>query len=119
MGRGSAEFWARRGADEVSFGPVVRVVLSALVVVPLWWVVDAAISMAMLSPKPGAIFRGVAGVVLLCRVPQYLGDLWRPTHRARKVAMRERAEANRIAQEVAAPPRASIMEPPCAPPRRW
>jgi hypothetical protein len=109
------KFAADRRADDVSFGLLVRIALTSLSLIPIWWVVRAAVDMATLNPNIADIFLGAAGIALIFLLPRYLSDLWRPTHLSRKQAMEQRTRDNRLELLLQDPPN----DPPPVPPTRW
>ena len=115
MGDRLQRFVSDRRADDVSFGLRVRIALTCLIVIPVWWVVGAAIDMATLNADVPGIFLGAAGIALIMFSGRYLSDLWRPTHLSRKQAIAQRTRENRLEMLLRDPPN----DPPPVLPRRW
>ncbi len=97
-------FAASRRADDVSFGLMVRIGLTSLILIPIWWVLRAIFDMAALRPSIPDLFLGFAGIALVFWFPRYLSDLWRPTHLSRKQAMAQRTLENRLELLLRDPP---------------
>ena len=69
VGERLRKFAADRRADDVSFGLLVRIALTPLILIPIWWVVRAAIDMATMNPNIADIFLGAAGIALIFLLP--------------------------------------------------
>ena len=106
-----APLWAHRRSrwarSDVTFGPVGRIVVSLLMLVPLWWFIDYA-----------GVF-GIVGVpVWLFKVlPWALRDIWRPVCLPASEADVIRARAALLEQASAPPAGPSISERQA--PTRW
>lgn len=94
-------------SSAVTFGPVGRIVVSLLMLVPLWWFISYA----------GAF--GIIGVpIWLVKVlPWALRDIWRPVRLPATDADTIRARHELLEQAEAAPTNPSISERPA--PSRW
>ena len=104
--QGQRSRWA---ASEITFGPVGRIVATALVVGVVWW----------LNQVLGIFFLVLAGAFLWQVVPQALRDIWRPVRLppTEQDAIRAKAEAMRLDELPPTPPESPIDERPA--PSRW
>lgn len=106
-----APLWAHRRSrwvrSDVTFGPVGRIAVSLLMLVPLWWFIAYA-----------GVF-GIVGVpIWLVKVlPWALRDIWRPVRLRATDADLIRAQHELLEQAEAAPAHASIHDR--SPVSRW
>ena len=89
---------SRWAGSEITFGPVGRIVMSLLMLVPAWWFLNYA-----------GIF-GVVGIVIwLVKVlPWALRDIWRPVKVPATDSDMIRAKHQLLQQTEAAPPNGSV-----------
>jgi hypothetical protein len=96
--------WAR---SEITFGPVGRIVMSLLMLVPLWWFIRYA-----------GVFGLVGLPIWLVKVlPWGLQDIWRPVKVPATDADMIRAKHELLQQTEAAPPHGSVSGGQA--PKRW